>query len=289
MARYKMTRPDKTFKLVHAHELRGAPLYHFTSLNLERLANILHNNMIYFSKPEDFNDPFELSPYVNMDLLDDAATRIRWVDDLERIGKKALRGNQPAEVAARIEDARNNAEAAHRLLGDLGENMANVLRSKYRVFCLSTELTSVLMWSHYSDKHRGLALEFSSRGEFFAFSDQVRYPNALDPIDPESCDPIELYIAGLLTKAQSWKHENEYRCTASDHGEPGFVKTKDGFAQYPSKELTAIYIGCNMPNSHVRAVINESQQSAQPIPVRQMVKVSRTLSLEFKTVFDPGK
>lgn len=63
MLHFQMTIP-----IAARDELKGRPLYHFTSFDLQRFAQVVADSQVYFSRPADFNDPFELAPVLDMDL-----------------------------------------------------------------------------------------------------------------------------------------------------------------------------------------------------------------------------
>jgi hypothetical protein len=131
------------------------------------------------------------------------------------------------------------------------------------------------MWSHYGANHQGIAFEFYSLGAFFGMAFRVNYAKEATPIDPEATDGEDLFVHGLLTKALPWQPEDEYRLIATDENEQGFIHTNAGVGSFPPDELTAIYVGCNMPHACIRAVVNEAANRDKPVPVRQMVKVPR--------------
>ena len=46
-------------------------LYHYQPLDLSRLEAIVRDRLIYFSKPSDFNDPWDGKPWFNITGLQD--------------------------------------------------------------------------------------------------------------------------------------------------------------------------------------------------------------------------
>jgi hypothetical protein len=257
--------------------LGGRYLCHFTTLHLERLSQVVHDNTIYFSPPAEFNDPFELSPFVDMNMLDNADVRDSWLDSYTDLLRTTLAGAAFAQAMPEIEAARGDPDAAKKLFEELPANFVSNLQRKYRVYCLSPE-KSVQMWSHYGAKHQGLAFEFNSFGEFFGTALGVNYVETATAIDPTSSGS-DVFVHSMLTKHNSWRHENEYRLFASDEQEEGFIHSTDGLVQFPPGELLAIYVGCRMPGACVRAVINEASRRADQVPVRRMVKVAHRLAL----------
>jgi hypothetical protein len=96
------------------------------------------------------------------------------------------------------------------------------------------------MWSHYAAKHRGVALEFASGGDFFGNAFAVNYSDPRTSSDPRLHDALQIRGRALLSKAASWSGEAEYRVIGSDRGAVATVHTSDGLAHFPEEELTAV-------------------------------------------------
>lgn len=257
------------------------PLLHFMPLDLERFSRIVVDHQIYFSRPAAFNDPFEVSPVFDLNVsgLDsDALYRIvgDCVDANRRLAGHALiaRGGSASGLDLRA------------ILDRGGAELSALLQDTYRVFCLSTQLRAVRMWSHYAAKHQGVALAFSNGDRFFGNALAVEYCDTPETIDPKSIETASLDVRPFVTKASSWRDEREYRLIGSDTAVDwaAVIRTEGGLAAFPPKELMAVYVGCNMPESCVRAVINEARHSTHVVPVRTMIKAPNSLSLEWKQI-----
>ncbi|MDD3814145.1 MAG: DUF2971 domain-containing protein [Desulfocapsaceae bacterium] len=103
-------------------------------------------------------------------------------------------------------------------------NMANTFKEfmagKYGLLCFSKNWKNPLLWSHYANKHKGVALEFYIKDEFAL---PVTYSKVRFNIDwkekilKKSINREE--TKGLwLTKFESWHYEEEIRiiCNQSD-------------------------------------------------------------------------
>lgn len=78
------------------------------------------------------------------------------------------------------------------------------------ILCFSDKWSNPLLWSHYADNHRGIAIGFDvPDGDLYV---PVRYcrRRLQAPLDRELVggDVDEL----LLTKFNAWRYESEYRC-----------------------------------------------------------------------------
>jgi hypothetical protein len=97
------------------------------------------------------------------------------------------------------------------------------------------------MWSHYSDGHKGLCLEFDTK--YFPFEDvskihRVIYQNRYPVLSPVAFIIKDFFpFEPALTKSRNWKYEKEWRILH----QPGNIAL-----EYDPRALTAIYFGCSM-------------------------------------------
>lgn len=65
------------------------------------------------------------------------------------------------------------------------------------------------MWSHYADNHRGICLEFDTANPLFSEALGVVYCSEYPRWLPHEMERIAFEM--LLTKAEDWKYEREFR------------------------------------------------------------------------------
>jgi hypothetical protein len=146
-----------------------AKLYKYCPFNVFSLRAI-NEAEIFHASPQQFNDPLDCNPTLDLDVGTYEATQL-----LRRMLE--LSGGTPDQVERQINTLRYNAtevwedepdtpEAEDaRLRWSLGRDILSSLRSEmasYGVLSLSETYSSVLMWSHYGDHHRGLCLEYDT-------------------------------------------------------------------------------------------------------------------------------
>ena len=111
-------------------------IYKYCTIN-ENLFSLLREAYIWFSKPTDFNDPFDCKingvPPSTQDLeeLEDSYMYTR----IFKITPETLSKIMYSELQGKIDG--------------------------YGVSCFSKSNDNILMWSHYSEKHTGICLEFN--------------------------------------------------------------------------------------------------------------------------------
>ena len=134
----------------------------------------------------------------------------------------------------------------------------------FKIACFSTEFNSMLMWSHYSESHKGFCVEYdlSPNDDY-----QDLYSNLFpviycDYISDMTQDMIDNYVngitdnfmwgmynKGLLRKSTTWKYENEWRFITPCLGRDSDT-ARDFF---PIKK---VYLGKNMPAKERKIVID---------------------------------
>jgi hypothetical protein len=98
-------------------------------------------------------------------------------------------------------------------------NLWNRLASTHAMCCLSGTPTSTLLWSHYADSHRGVAIGIRLTPDTYPLY-QVRYSDKLARLSPMSLVNVgharqaELFETLFLHKAECWHYESEYRVIA---------------------------------------------------------------------------
>ena len=113
-------------------------------------------------------------------------------------------------------------------------------KNKYGVLSLSSESKNLLMWSHYADAGKGIAIgiiEKETRGH------NVQYISEDVLLAPDD-DPVNFARYALVHKRREWKHEKEYRILHEfyeDYGMPRPSQAENRF--YKSFDIVEICLG----------------------------------------------
>lgn len=127
------------------------------------------------------------------------------------------------------------------MLMSIGQNVVEQavaeFRSKRGVSCFAEVPDNLLMWSHYSDHHKGFCLEFRTDLDPFPKAFKVKYSARMPAFDlePMLCSKDFDQVLDLFcTKSIDWQYEREWRCI---HNEVGTAYT------YETEALTGVYFG----------------------------------------------
>jgi len=225
-------------------------LYHYQSFNADYLREVIVDGVIHFSKPSDFNDPWDCRPWFDFECLADAEIleqHVQWYIEVSRKHRPDI----PAEQVQQTADAyRRDPSALAAKVREFSRALASAMDARYRVYCLSPRSTSELMWSHYAAKHQGVCLEFAVRNELFCTALPVTYAESYPRFFMTGFSGLDEQIAPLLTKSAVWSYEQEFRLISDEEGNPrDTIVTVGGKKTMPLKSLTAVILGCLAPVS----------------------------------------
>ena len=221
---------------------RPSHLYKYQSFSTRTLRN-LQRRQIWFSKPEQFNDPFDCTPTLarfqfTRHQIQQLYTELRNNDQNPQLFDQ----HYSNDIGRLEKHIRNGLETA------LKEHW--VSRKDRGIACLSETFDNLLMWSHYCSGHTGFCLEFDTRFKPFDKVSPVVYQKDMPVLDTadvlfggQSHDPIQ---ALFLTKFESWSYEKEWR----------ILHAKGNTAYgYGVDALTGIYFGSEMDESYQEIVM----------------------------------
>jgi len=191
-------------------------------------AAILDNCELRVTPPNQFNDPFEFTPHmVCSDPQGYARLMLRSKDNLRTIYEGLARDGAfdgtfrdfrewvQVEKAGVIEIAKRGMPLC---LMNTQKEFVERVSERFGLLCLSKRHDSILMWGHYTDKHRGLVIGFDTSLEVFRqgkglrsvkyVRERVRY----DATWKLGSVPLLRYEDEiLLSKNADWEYEQEQR------------------------------------------------------------------------------
>lgn len=215
---YKLMNSEKSFyKYLNLKEKRD----YKTGKNINYTIRNLSKNLLYFSHPTEFNDPFDSKIYVN-----NKGTKEQWIAYL-------CENHICDDIEAAKKEIRNFIKWEDGLISPK-EDISKEPIKVPRVCCFSERNDSILMWSHYADCHKGICLCFRAAKNFDHYYIPLRMPNSktrtFDAIEGKfeivdyQKDPVlqisrfndqaitdNLISKQLLLKSQDWSYEKEYR------------------------------------------------------------------------------
>jgi len=228
--------------------------------------DIIKNSSLYFSPIADLNDPFDCKlPF--------------------RQQYEEFEINECAERHAHSNKKRTNHTnyTTEQYLDRFSKNggftqykikITEDLIKGIGVLSFSTKPDNILMWSHYSDSHKGLVFEF----EFSNDSEHFRSPC---PVTYQSNPPLLSYAADftneapklLLTKTIDREYESEVRMINFE---------QQGTKQFNKHELKRIIFGAKATNTDMNEIMHLCQKNGfENISFSKAQLIDETSTLKF--------
>lgn len=186
-------------------------LYKYRTFSARAL-RMLANNELYFASSDAFNDPFDCR----------ARKEFEFKDRNELITKMA-----PLEVSHQsitikkavsyLEEVTASPQTTENYIKKKSEHFQQVVMQSFGICSFSEIPDNILMWSHYSDGHKGFCIEFSRSDEnMLNWAKPVDYPANdefpfIDYWKGKQKEQIEEFKKIILTKSKHWYYEKEWR------------------------------------------------------------------------------
>lgn len=256
-------------------------LYHYQPFKEEYLANTLERGVVRFADPSSINDPWDCKPVFS--LPETSVEREAVVEFMIAASEKHTPDVDPAERALNAQAFRDDPQSLRRAIEAAAPEMAAQIARRYRIYCLTTNPASTLMWAYYADDHRGVCLEFDMYRKDLCGAIQVEYRDTY----PSFRLNDDRDVSPLYTKSHHWQHEEEYRLIAQEEAHAfaaTTIMTQDGFYTLPPGSLTSIIIGANTPQANRQVIEEIVRRSGSGLLIRQATPAPG----RYELVIDPA-
>jgi Protein of unknown function (DUF2971) len=240
--------------------MNGSPEYFYRFTTIERAVEILTECKIFFPSPADFNDPFDCKfrPIVTASRL----KRERYARELVRKRNPIMPKRSIKEFAKLGASKASFEEGARRLMARINRSVG--------ILCVTEKNDSILMWSHYADKHQGVCLQFRGLENPL----RVIYCDDYPTVEPLDYEPFidrqdatarakqkEMIERMYLTKAKDWNYEREWRIVDWAAARRG----SRGFHPLAPDVLVGVILGCRITDHDKQKIMDcISRSKARP-------------------------
>ena len=185
-------------------------IYKYRSFESIYKYDVFTQSELYFASPSEFNDPFESKPKVVG--LDTLKERQEHVESYIKRDLPNLKHKEKKDLKKKLLIRLSNLEL---VTNDLHEML-----SKYGVFSSAENWNQILMWSHYSDSHKGFCIGFEFDDIFdrdMGMAHNVKYKNNYPKLSPLllnrdiTGNNEKLVETTIATKSSEWSYEREVR------------------------------------------------------------------------------
>lgn len=218
--------------------------------SVQRLKDFLLGSRLWLASPASFNDPFDMG----------ARFIFKLSTGTKRDRLKALAKGKLGSRKERRQRVKELLVLPNAQLSESGEAAYRANVREMGVCSFADDPRSILMWSHYAEKHTGVCLQFdvARDPETFMLALRVDYSSEYPFINWANPTAVELRRT-LLKKNDDWDYEEERRIVI-----PGRANTPWPFE---SAALTGIILGCQIANdteAEVFSILRERDARGMP-------------------------
>jgi hypothetical protein len=214
-------------------------LYKYTRFDRNSYYENLFENVLYFPNITQLNDPFDSQVTIRYDLCTEA--------QLDAILERSIPNYDENNFEQKMK--KKIAKDEFRLNPKLmEERLFNFVQQRVGIFSLAESKDNLLLWSHYSDDHKGFCVEFDAvklynllinvfiwqNVKTFIF--KVEYQDEFPIIIPTIDNDEERLKKQFLIKSKAWEYEQEWRILVLDG-------TREN--EIPEGVIKNIYLGLN--------------------------------------------
>ncbi|EOY4517163.1 DUF2971 domain-containing protein [Vibrio vulnificus] len=176
----------------------------FKYMGFKGAGKFLTDLSIRISPPNDYNDPFELSPEF---------LAKEHVPDDKKFRNVAFNLNGGVSLIEKYEILDHQIDKYDKAVNvDLVSEISKKIGVACFSFSKSQVPTNILMWAHYSDSHKGIAVKFKDNSKIVNRLTPVVYKNYRPKIDGDFLLSNDVLSLGdLYIKSTHWQYEEEYR------------------------------------------------------------------------------
>ena len=238
-------------------------LYKYRPLNCHTKA-IFSEGELRFSTPVQLNDPFDCEPIFATE-VDEEGFRTYVRTNLQLLKPNIDSSTLDAKVEKFV---RGEYPPTPERLQRFKQDYVHRVR-KLGIFSTSKRWESILMWSHYADRHRGICLELNP--EVLPSHISVHRVHYLDerPVVNLFTDSQSANVRTACTKSRHWHYEHEWRLVLeSNENTPEFPCNVD----LPSGFITGVIFGACMPELDREKTLGWTELLS-PVPQRYQAEL----------------
>jgi len=167
------------------------------------------------------------------------------------------------------------------------DGFSSDFKSSWGMICLCADKTNPVMWAHYADKHKGIALEFDyildpELKELvkidYSYDRVCLDPKVVNPIWRDGQKSTEFMQKAMSTKYESWQYEKEYRVIVPLKS--CMIQSGNYFIKLPDNFLTRVILGVNCEYTDDDVVEAAGQDLSESIEIVQAKRSLNTFMIE---------
>ena len=253
---------DNLIKHREGEEFKMIPKIIYRYLSFKRAKDIIETKKLWFSSPNDFNDPYDM----DYELIDFSIDRQQAQEFVNR-NRPGLNRKERREKA-RYLIKHKEGFIAHQ------KQIFEDAKAKTGICCFSRKPDVFLMWSHYANSHKGIVIGFNIapvRSNPFLMLQPVRYvPKASTKSYHE--DKENALSHWILTKSDDWKYEQEIRA---------FCFLQNGLIGFDINCIKQVYIGCKTSEDDTFSILSSLKDNGyNGVSIKKIETVPKSFDMK---------
>ena len=301
------------------HNIIPEKLYRYRKYNQDTIKD-LKTFIIRPSSPQYFNDPYDCQIFIDKNEIFEKIQNAnfkyyisKWLE-LNPNFENLLSSEQKKSLSEAFDQSNQNLAITFKLFLPMFNKMVDeaiyqslaLIKQITKICCFSEDVKSPLMWAHYTDSHKGFAVEYDFRNystpcvscqnkcsqehyeSLFPIVYSIEKFNAKDFLSEYMLqifmsnfsknlfipkDDILAIYKIFLHKSLDWEYEKEWRFISMCQNHPG-IKVK------PS----AIYLGCKMEQSNRNELCSFARENNIPIYQMYINFSQKEYSFDYKKI-----
>ncbi|CAM4137784.1 DUF2971 domain-containing protein [Flavobacterium antarcticum] len=233
--------------------------YLYKYRTIDSLKKILENDSLWFSSPQDFNDPFDCQIVPDTNNTEE--------EIIEFLKSNAPEGTSEESISSLALKIFNNPEIWKKTIEGVFRDVINATG----VCCFTANETNLLMWSHYTDSHKGVCLKFdiTKDPEYFAYPLEVKYTTDY-PAYNHLTNLGEIVNLVALSKSIAWEYEAEIRVLRPE---------QNGLIPFNKNALVEIIFGCNSSENSIKEITELVNKNLYQVKFKKAKRKQREFGL----------
>ena len=265
-------------------------LYKFRSFGVNSL-RLLSEAEIYYANPRSFNDPLDGDPTIHLDTDLASLEKVCFRILIAAHGKEKARLEMINDryMSTEFGDYKTDKNVENyymQLLGTQIKTLLDAEMAEWGVLSLAARWDCPLMWSHYSDGHRGFCVEYDMNDHAclnlkpvnYALNRSIKISDLIDwKVHKSAAAEQSVLDTYLFAKSPQWRYEREWRDIHSTNG-----------AKASPFQITGVYFGLRCDRSVRTSVVKLLSHSCPKIKFYDMYPLENSFRLR-RQVIDCGE
>ncbi len=247
-------------------------LYKYRQIDSKGLERTITHNEIFLPDSTVFNDPFDCRPFITTH-----KSKSKKKEFYESIIKSRFPNATKMEIKKELKKNLRSKTLENRI--HLEERLLTFIKD-FGIYCLTEIPDDILMWSHYSDSHRGICLQFDATKELSIFWEtyKIAYQEKYPIVNVMDMGTYDQFFDLFATKSTHWEYEQERRAIKGPSEGGSKIYTFD------PELLTGVIIGAKISPEDEKIVLEWISQRETPTNIYRAIINNAFYRIDIKDI-----